>query len=79
MHYDADSFSTSNKPTITAKGKAYELYTTNASDLAEMNFVSLVRWFINFQGFTIGSLCAPKLRKDDHQKPVGYYDFPATE
>ena len=32
MHYDADSFSTSDKPTITAKGKAYELYTTNASD-----------------------------------------------
>jgi len=32
MHYDADSFSTSDKPTITAKGKAYELYTTNASE-----------------------------------------------
>ena len=31
MHYDADSFSTSNKPTITAKDKAYELYTHNKS------------------------------------------------
>ncbi|CAJ1445542.1 unnamed protein product [Effrenium voratum] len=31
MHYDADSFSTDGKPTITAKDKAYELYTDNAS------------------------------------------------
>ena len=31
MHYDADSFSTSDKPTITAKDKAYELYTHNKS------------------------------------------------
>mmetsp|Transcript_85429 Transcript_85429/g.104790 ORF Transcript_85429/g.104790 Transcript_85429/m.104790 type:complete len:604 (+) Transcript_85429:40-1851(+) len=27
MHYDADAFATSNKPTITAKDKAYSLYT----------------------------------------------------
>ncbi|CAJ1362895.1 unnamed protein product [Effrenium voratum] len=32
MHYDADAFSTSRMPTITAKDKAYELYTTNRSN-----------------------------------------------
>lgn len=32
MHYDADSFSTSKKPTITAKDKAYALYTDDPDD-----------------------------------------------
>ena len=32
MHYDADSFSTSNKPTITAKDKAFALYTDDPDE-----------------------------------------------
>ena len=32
MHYDADSFSTSKEPTITAKDKAYALYTDDPDD-----------------------------------------------